>query len=218
MINMNNEKLVPKLRFNGFDENWTKINLGDISTDKNAIIAGPFGSNLKVKDYTDFGQPLIRLQNIERNKFLKKDLKYVSDEKAEELKQHSFIPGDIVFSKLGNPIGKTCRVPFDFQKGIVVADVVRIRPDEKNVNPDFLVELLNSYNVEKQIKKETIGSTRTRLNLTQVRNLEVNIPNLDEQNKIIDFLSVLNEKIELLDKEREVYLNFKKSLIQQMFI
>ena len=123
-----------------------------------------------------------------------------------------------MFSKLGNPIGKTCRVPFDFQKGIVVADVVRIRPDEKHVNPDFLVELLNSDNVEKQIKKETIGSTRTRLNLTQVRNLEVNIPKLDEQDKIIGFLSVLNKKIELLDKEREVYLNFKKSLIQQMFI
>lgn len=215
---MGEEKLVPKLRFNGFDEDWMRINLGDVSADKNAIIAGPFGSNLKVNDYKDFGQPLIRLQNIERNKFLKKDLKYVSDEKAKELNHHSFIPGDIVFSKLGNPIGKTCRVPFDFQKGIVVADVVRIRPDEKYINPDFLVELLNSDNVEKQIKKETIGSTRTRLNLTQVRNLQVNIPNLDEQDKIIGFLSILNKKIELLDKEREIYLNFKKSLVQQMFI
>ena len=144
-------------------------------------------------------------------------MKYVSDEKAIELKHHSFIPGDIVFSKLGNPIGKTCRIPFDFPKGIVVADVVRIRPNEKHVNSDFLVELLNANNVRRQIEKETIGSTRTRLNLTQVRNLQINIPSLNEQNKIIKFLANLNRKLELLEEKHEFYQDFKKYLMQEIF-
>ena len=54
---MADEKLVPKLRFSGFDDEWKKINLSQISNDKNAVITGPFGSNLKVEDYKDFGQP-----------------------------------------------------------------------------------------------------------------------------------------------------------------
>ena len=172
---------------------------------------------MKVEDYTDSGQPLIRLQNIERSKFLMKGIKYVSDEKAEELHNHSFKPGDIVFSKLGNPIGKTCRVPLNFSEGIVVADVVRIRPDEKLFNPDFLVEELNTNKVENQIKKETIGSTRTRLNLTQVRSLKIGTPSINEQNKIMGFLSNINKKIELLEKKHKNYQDFKKYLMQQIF-
>lgn len=145
------------------------------------------------------------MQNIERNKFIKKDIKFVSDKKANELKHHSFIPGDIVFSKLGNPIGKTCRVPFNIHEGIVVADVVRIRPSTECINYDFLVEVLNSEYIEKQIKKNRIGSTRTRLNLTQVKDLEFSVPCLNEQNKIALFLKNLNRKIELLEKTLVLY-------------
>lgn len=182
------------------------MNLGQVGNTKDAVIAGPFGSNLKVKDYKDEGLPLIRLQNIERSKFIDKDIKFVSEKKAEELKHHSFKSGDILFSKLGNPIGKTCRVPKDFSKGIVVADVVRIRPSKERINYDFLVELLNSENIKKQIENDTIGSTRTRLNLSQVRNLNFNIPTLKEQNKIADFLLLVNKKIELLEKNHSAFV------------
>ena len=88
---------------------WKTAKLRDVVNDDNdIIIAGPFGSNLKVSDYRNEGVPIIRLQNVERNNFIEKNIKYISLEKANELLYHSFQPGDLVLAKLGDPIGKTC--------------------------------------------------------------------------------------------------------------
>ncbi|MDO5851864.1 MAG: restriction endonuclease subunit S, partial [Methanobacteriaceae archaeon] len=210
-------KNTPKLRFPEFTDEWEKIKVKDLGQDKNSVIAGPFGSNLKVEDYVDVGIPVLRTQNIERNNFIKMGMVYTSKEKAYELKYHSYVPGDIVFAKLGNPIGKTCRIPFNFEKGLVVADVVRIRPDVQKYSYDFITYSLNSPIIEKEIVMETIGSTRQRLNLSQVRNLKFSISSLKEQTKIAKFLSKVDEKINSLNEKYVEFLNFKKFLMQNLF-
>src|SRR5215203_2749077 len=106
-------------------EDWDLCSLIDFVDGKNDIVAGPFGSNLKVSDYKPHGVPIIRLQNIERNKFINENIRYISQEKANELKYHSYRQNDIVLAKLGDPIGKTCIIPDHIKGGIVVADVVR---------------------------------------------------------------------------------------------
>jgi len=118
-------------------EGWEEKKLEELSPHKNAIVSVPFGSNLKVSDYRDSGVPIIRLQNVGKGRFIEKDIKYIEEEKAEELKSHSFVTGDIVLAKLGIPIGKTCIIPESFSDGIILADIVRIRPDRRIVNYNF---------------------------------------------------------------------------------
>jgi type I restriction enzyme S subunit len=108
---------------------WELKKLGQLSKNKDAVVSGPFGSNLKVSDYKDAGVPILRLQNIGKGYFIDKSIKYISEKKAEELKYHSFISGDIALAKLGIPIGKTCIIPSNFKSGIITADIVRIRPE-----------------------------------------------------------------------------------------
>lgn len=91
--------------------NWQTKKLSELSKRKDAVVSGPFGSNLKVSDYINEGVPILRLQNIGKGFFINKDIKYISKIKAEELKYHSFISGDIALAKLGIPIGKTCIIP-----------------------------------------------------------------------------------------------------------
>jgi len=117
---------------------------------KDLIVAGPFGSNLKVSDYRDEGIPIIRLQNIDYGKFIDKEIKYISPEKARELAYHSFRAGDLVLAKLGEPIGKTCIVPDYFQDGVVVADVVRIRVANGLADKKFIMYSLNSVATKNQ--------------------------------------------------------------------
>lgn len=180
-------------------KNWKKIKLSCVSANKDAIVSGPFGSNLKVSDYLKSGIPILRLQNIGKGYFINKDIKYISAKKAEELKYHSFKAGDIVLAKLGMPIGKTCIVPNEFKAGIIVADVVRIRPDKEIVDYKFLEYFLNTDESVKQLTGNVTGATRPRVNLSDVRNIEFNLPPLDEQKRIV---AILDECFVAIDKAK----------------
>ena len=127
---------------------WNAKKLIDIAEKKSDIVAGPFGSDLVVKDYRPQGIPIIRIQNIERYHFKKQGIKFIDEIKYNELKYHSFKAGDIVLAKLGDPIGKTCIVPNDLLKGIVTADIVRIRIPCTNMDNRFLLYILNSDNIK----------------------------------------------------------------------
>lgn len=203
--------------FGKIPRSWfVKTLLETVGNDKSSIVAGPFGSNLKVSDYRNEGVPIIRLQNIERNQFVVKDIQFISPKKAEELAYHSFQGGDIVLAKLGDPVGKTCIVPDQFQHGIVVSDVVRIRVDESRVNKSFLTFLLNSDAVVKQLNSDIIGTTRPRLNLDQIRNIFLPLPPKDDQDKIAAILEITDLSIEQTEQIIAKYQRIKTGLMQDL--
>lgn len=176
---------------------WLQVGLSDLFLDpKNNIVDGPFGSNLKASEYKEEGIPIIRIQNIDRNKFIDKNINYVTEEKAEFLSRHSFQSGDIIITKLGTPVGKACFVPKIFERGIIVADLIRVRIDNDNINEKFLVYQINSSFLIKQFEKYTKGTTRPRINLSIVRELKFNLPPIKEQQRIV---SVMEELFSDLD-------------------
>ena len=197
-------------------EEWEIKKLSDLSEKIKDIVAGPFGSNLVVSDYKSQGVPIIRLQNIDRNQFINKNIQFISNKKAEELNYHSYIPNDLVLAKLGDPIGKTCKIPKDFPEGIVVADVVRIRTSPKKSNQNFVEYVLNSKMCEKQHNMKKIGTTRPRVNLDQIRNLQFPTPSIPEQQKIASILSNVDALIE--STQRIIYgtERLKKGLMQKL--
>lgn len=192
-----------------------KTLLDAIGMKKDLIVAGPFGSNLKVVDYKDEGIPIIRLQNIEFGRFINKDIKYISAEKANELNYHSFIKGDLVLAKLGDPIGKTCIIPDYLGKGIVVADVVRIRVNEQFSDKNYIMYVLNSFYVSQQLNRGTIGTTRPRVNLDQIRDILIPTPPLQEQRKIAKILCKLDETIQKIHENINKTKELKMKLINQ---
>jgi len=202
-------------KYEEIPEEWEYRKLSDLAENEKDIVAGPFGSNLVVSDYRTEGVPIIRLQNIERNKFLDKNIQFISKEKAEELKYHSYQPDDLVLAKLGDPIGKTCRIPKNFPAGIVVADVVRIRTSSKKSDSCFIEYVLNSKICERQIDKERIGTTRPRVNLEQIRNLEFPTPPIQEQQKIVSILSNIDKQIEQLENHFSKLKALRKSILNE---
>ncbi|BBE16060.1 type I restriction-modification system, specificity subunit S [Aquipluma nitroreducens] len=171
---------------------WLQVGLSDLFLDpKNNIVDGPFGSNLKASEYKEEGVPIIRIQNIDRNKFIDKNINYVTEEKAEFLSRHSFQSGDIIITKLGTPVGKACFVPEIFERGIIVADLIRVRIDNDNINEKFLVYQINSSFLITQFEKFTKGTTRPRINLSIVRELKFNLPPLKEQQRIVAVIEEL---------------------------
>lgn len=207
--------------FNQKGEGWEEKTILELCEHKSQIVGGPFGSNLKVKDYKDAGVPILRLQNIGKGYFIDKNIKYINDEKAKELDYHSFVSGDIALAKLGIPIGKTCIIPEKFKYGIVTADVVRIRPNKENINYSFLKHFLNSQSAVQQLTDDITGATRPRVNIAEVRNLKLSVPSNEQQislNKIIDGLEAdINHVITNYEKKNIDLDDLKKSILQKAF-
>lgn len=181
-------------------ESWTWCALSElVANPKNDIVDGPFGSNLKATEYTDQGVPIIRLQNISRNTFIDKNIKYVTPEKAQELKRHSFRSGDIAITKLGDPLGKAAMVPNSFTYGVIVADIVRIRPDSAYVNDRYLTYGINSPLLAKALAGLTKGTTRPRVNLGHIRSLQIPTAPLLEQKRIADKLDTVLTRVSVIN-------------------
>ena len=151
---------------------------------KSAIVDGPFGANLKREDYLEEGIPVLKIQNIKQDYVVIKKMDYVSEDKYQELRRHSFQKGDIVMTKLGDPLGLSAIVR-RLDKGLIVADLVRIRPDKIDV--EFLCIQLNSAKIQNYINRMQKGSTRPRVNLGMIREMPIVVPN---ENEINDFISV----------------------------
>ena len=72
--------------------------------------------------------------------------------------------------------------------------------------------------VHKDIRSFINGTSRSKLNKSSMLNIIILLPALEEQEKIADFLSSIDSKIENIEKELEGLKEFKKGLLQQMFI
>ncbi len=173
------------------------VGLLDLVNDpKSDIVDGPFGSNMKSSDYVDSGIPVIKLQNVKSNQFLEKNIDYLTKKKATELQRHSYKAGDIVITKLGDPLGVSCIMPKGFPDGIIVADLIRVRPNREFIDPRFLCYQLNSPAVANQFKELTKGTTRPRVNLTLVREIKVWKPELATQKKVVAKIDSLFAEID----------------------
>lgn len=170
---------------------------GLVQNPKIDIVDGPFGSNLKASEYVQEGVPIVRLQNVGRSRFLHKNICFVTAKKAAELSRHSFIPGDIVVTKLGNPVGKACIIPKSLPEGIIPADIVRVRLDGLHSDPRYVCFAINSPTVIARINLEVKGTTRPRVNLKHIRKLQIPLASLPEQRRIAAILESLLSEVDV---------------------
>ena len=89
----------------------------------------------------------------------------------------------------------------------------------RNINKCFLEEYLNnSPNIKRQILTLKEGGTRYALGFNKFKKLKIELPSSNEQNKIADCLKTMNTKIDNANNELKYLIEFKKGLIQQMFV
>jgi len=211
---MNENKQIP----NG----WALVKLGNLVVDpKKDLVDGPFGSNLKADEYTDSGVPVFKIQNIKANRFLDKRINYITEEKAKSLSRHSFVSGDLIITKLGDPLGLCCKVPEKYRYGIIVADLMRLRPNNLVVYDQFLIYAINCNVVQNQFKAITKGTTRPRVNLTIVRDIELSLPPFPEQHRIVskieELFSSLDKGIENLKTAQQQLKVYRQAVLKWAF-
>jgi type I restriction enzyme, S subunit len=184
--------------------------------DKYSYSGGPFGSDLTSKEYTDAGVQIIQLQNIGDGYFNDNYRIFTSDEKANELKKCNIYPGDLVIAKMAEPVARACIMPKKSARYLMASDAIRLSPNPVKVDGKFLMYAINSPYFRKQAVLNSTGTTRLRIGLTTLAKLKLFYPSLNEQQKIAEILSTLDEQIESYEQENEKYTEIKKGLMQQL--
>lgn len=213
---------VPKLRFKEFenDGEWVKKSLIDTADKKVkwSFTGGPFGSNLKASDYTSEGIRIIQLQNIGDGEFNDEYKIYTSVEKADELLSCNIHAGEIILSKMGDPVGRACIIPDTLKRCVMASDGIRLVVNETKYSKYFVYSLINSKHIREAIENKATGSTRKRIGLDELRNVELLIPkSLTEQIKIASCLSALDELITAQAEKIDQLKLHKKGLMQGLF-
>lgn len=171
---------------------WDKSKLIDVCADKDDIKCGPFGTQLNKDEYMESGIAVWEIPQINAA-FLTKPIHFLTEEKAEQLKAYTIIPGDIAMSRKGN-VGKCALFPDDYPEGIIHSDVLRIRVDCKRVNSLFMMcQLHFSGMVTRQIELVSSGAIMAGVNVTKLKQIYIYVPPMELQNQFADFVRVVDK-------------------------
>ncbi|MYF36338.1 MAG: restriction endonuclease subunit S [Synechococcus sp. SB0678_bin_12] len=199
---------------------WQVVRLEKLASDEPGSIAiGPFGSRMKSDTYTPFGVPVIRGTNISASRSWKNSWVYVSNDFADSLPNCNAREGDLVFPHRGS-IGEVAIVPNDKPRYMISTSLMKFRPDPEKVSPLFLFYYFRSDFGRNEIMKYSsqVGTPGIGQPLTSLRQFQVVVPPREEQERITEILSVLDDKIELNRKTNETLEAMAKALFKSWFV
>ena len=137
-------------------------------------------------------------------------------ERYDESPEIALKTGDVIFSKDGS-LGNPALIKELPDKATINGTMMLVRLHEK-VTPNFFYQVLNSDSFFRLLHILKSGSSIPHIFQRDMENFKFKIPqNFSEQNKISSFLENVDEKIELLKKKQQLYQDFKKYLMQQIF-
>lgn len=118
--------------------------------------------------------------------------------------------GETVFIGRKGTINK----PYMFNGKFWTVDTLFYTKDFKDILPKFVYAIFQKVNWS--LYNEATGVPS--LSKSTINKIRLNVPSLSEQEKITEFISSLDQKIDLVNEELEKAKEWKKGLLQQMFV
>jgi type I restriction enzyme S subunit len=196
-------------------KSWSIRSLGDAAM---SLIDGPFGSKLKTEHYTTEGVRVVRLQNIQRGAYDDSERAFISAKYAASLDRNRVEAGDVLIASLGDdnyPVGRACCYPVDFPYAINKADCFRFRGKRDVINA-FIMLFMNGERARVQVRRYEQGVTMKRVNLRNLRQILVSLPDEHEQDAIVDRLRSIDKEIQLRLAETNKRLMQKSGLMDDL--
>ena len=189
-----------KLRFSGFTDEWVSYKIGDISK----TYSGGTPSTSK-REYYKGNIPFIKSGEI-GNEVTEQ---YINEEAINNSSAKKVQKGDLLLALYGATSGEVAISKID---GAINQAVLKI---DNKMNNYFQYNYFVKY--KDQIIHKYLQGGQGNLSANIIKKLEFYYPNLEEQQKISNYLLLIDNKIELLEKKHHEYQNFKKYLMQQIF-
>lgn len=216
--------LADALYASSLDQLFEKIYL-DYATRPLSTLASKIGSGATPKGgqnaYKESGISLIRSLNVYDSEFKPEGLAFIDDVQAEKLSNVVVEEGDVLLNITGASIARCCVAPLEFLPARVNQHVCIIRPNEE-LNSTYLNYLLISPKFKAALLFQGAGgATRQALTKVMVSNLNIPLPPLEVQTKLVDKVNRLSKKNralkELVNSKVSDLMILKASILDSAF-
>jgi type I restriction enzyme S subunit len=193
--------------------NWKEYKLGEIAKVKGGKRL-PKGSRLTTIVNT---HPYIRVRDMGSKYMPTSNLEYVPDDVFPSIKNYIVDKKDVILSIVGS-VGLVSIVNDKLDKANLTENCVKILPDTKTLNKEFLYYFLSSSIGQNEIYKKIVGAVQPKLPIYNINDISINLPPLPTQTAIAEILSSLDDKIELNTKINQELENLAQTLFKQWII
>lgn len=199
-------------------EEWKEYKIEELIDE---ISMGPFGSNIKVDNFIDFGVPVLNGSNMQGFKLQEKSFNYVSPEKADSLGRAIAYRGDVVITHRGT-LGQIVYIPKSslFERYVISQSQFRLKLKTDIVRPDYFVYYFHTPLGQHKIlmNASQVGVPALARPTSTFKNVTISIPSIERQNKIMDILSSLDDKIEVNRRINEQLEELAQALFKSWFV
>lgn len=152
------------------------------------------GDWIESKDQDTSGIRLIQTGNVGISKYLDKadKARFINEETFERLNCTEVLPGDILISRLPDPIARSCIIPDGLGKSITGVDCTIVRFKDR-INPVFFNQYTLIDHYLSQISAFEAGSTRKRISRKNLGKIKVPLPPMDLQNQFASFVEQVDK-------------------------
>jgi len=188
----------------------------------------PFGELGYLKNGVNFnrsqfgnGYKVINVTNLFSGRFATIDqLNEIIKDAVPNSKEYFVRQGDLLFARSSiktSGTGQVALVKENYEDTVFSGFIIRFRPND-GVNTLFLNYLLRSSNYRQYFVSNSSTTTITNLNQPFLSSMPIIFPPIDEQNRIADFISVLDDKIELNRRMNKTLEEIGKALFKRWFV
>ncbi len=191
-------------------KNWVKHKVIDFCYVTDFVANGSFASLRENVSYLNAPDYAVLVRLTDFTKKWNKGFVYVSKASFDFLKKSSLFPNDLVMSNVGEP-GIVFLVPDLKQPMTLGPNSILIRPNENSSTSKFIYLYFLSEKGKKQIDDISTGAAQKKFNKTSFRDLEISLPPLPEQKRIV---SILDEAFEVIERSRNAAIQNLKNAKQ----
>jgi len=192
----------------GVPEGWKLSTIEEVCTD---FIDGDW---IETKDQGGEDYRILQISNIGENEFIETgNYRFITEETFHRLRCNEIKAGDILISRMPNPIGRAWFVTEQSWKMVTAVDVTIARPQVDKINKFYYLYHLNSSTHLAQCLVRATGATRPRISRKNMGSLPIIIPSCHLQDKFAKFVQSLHEakvnlrrQIELSTRARDILL------------
>ena len=169
----------------------------------------------KTPPKTSSGIPLVTAK-IVKNGMIQEPQEFIAENYYDEWMRRG-IPqkGDVVFTTEA-PLGEVARIKTD-DKLAFAQRIIILEPNTQRLNAGYLFYALQDSVLKNRIAARATGTTVIGIKAAELKKVEIDLPPLQQQEKIVDTLSCLDDKIELNNKINENLEKQAEAIYQKCF-
>jgi len=185
------------------------------TSDRFAIVDGPFGSQLKVGEYVESGVPIIEMEHLTDDVITERVERCITAQKFHDLRRSAVYPGDIIISKTGS-LGKLGILPDGIQRGLITSRLAKITLNQSRADRDFVFQYLLKHRGDGYWERVSQGGTMQILGIGMLQNTPIPDISLTEQAMISEVLGDMDADLSRLGHRREKTRALKQGIMQEL--